>query len=78
MENETEPKKDWKAIMKQRRKDIYIRMKAQRRAYLDQPEVRERMQIAKFKAKNRRKAFMKKIREERRHKTVKKANTLPY
>jgi hypothetical protein len=53
-------------------------MKAQRRAYLDQPEVRERMQIAKFKAKNRRKAFMKKIREERRHKTVKKANTLPY
>jgi hypothetical protein len=78
MENETEPKKDWKAIMKERRKEIYIKMKAQRKAYLAKPEVRERMQIAKYKAKNLRKAFMKKIREERQRKTENKPNTSLY
>lgn len=65
MEDETEPKKDWKAIMKERRQAIYARMKANRKAYLNQPEVKERMQIAKAKMKNKRKAFMKMIREKR-------------
>jgi len=66
MENETEPKKDWKTIMKERRRAIYDKMKAKRKEYLARPEVKERMQIAKFKANNRRRAFMKRIREERR------------
>jgi hypothetical protein len=65
MENEIEPKKDWKAIMKERRKAVYSRMKAQRKAYLNQPEVKERMQIAKAKMKNKRKAFMKQLKEQR-------------
>jgi len=64
METISEPKKDWKTIMKERRRAIYDRMKAARKAYLARPEVKERMQIAKFKAKNKRKAFMKKWREE--------------
>jgi len=65
MEEEIEPKKDWKAIMKERRQAIYARMKANRKAYLNQPEVKERMQIAKAKAKNKRKAFMQLIKEQR-------------
>jgi hypothetical protein len=44
-------------------------MKAQRKAYLDRPEVKERMQIAKYKAKNKRKAFMKMIKEQRSQKS---------
>ena len=66
METNPNPKKDWKTIMKERRRAIYDKMKAARKAYLARPEVKERMQIAKFKAKNRRKAFMKKWREERK------------
>ena len=65
VENEDEPKKDWKAIMKERRKEIYARMKENRRKYLNQPEVKERMQIMKAKMKNRRRAFMKEFREKR-------------
>lgn len=65
MEEEIEPKKDWKEIAKERRKAIYARMKSQRKIYLNRPEVKERMQIAKFKMKNKRKAFMKKIKEQR-------------
>ena len=66
MENNLESKKDWKTIMKERRRAIYDKMKAKRKEYLSRPEVQERMQIAKFKAKNKRKAFMKKWREERK------------
>ena len=66
METNPNPKKDWKTIMKERRRAIYDRTKAARKIYLARPEVKERMQIAKFKAKNRRKAFMKKWREERK------------
>jgi len=66
METTPEPKKDWKTIMKERRRAIYDKMKAKRKEYLARPEVKERMQIAKFKAKNKRKAFMKRIREERK------------
>ena len=65
MESEAEPKKDWKTLMKERRQELYQKMKAQRKIYLNRPEVKERMQIAKYKAKNKRKAFMKKLREER-------------
>lgn len=65
MESETDAKPDWKEILKERRKAIYARMKAQRKIYLNRPDVNEKMQIAKFKMKNKRKAFMKMIREKR-------------
>jgi hypothetical protein len=65
VENETEPKKDWKAIMKGRRKELYQKMKVRRKAYLNRPEVKERIQIMKFKMKNRRKAFLKELREKK-------------
>jgi hypothetical protein len=66
METEDAPQKSRKMIMKEIRKKIYARMKAQRKAYLDRPEVKERLQIAKYKAKNKRKAFMKMLKEQRR------------
>ena len=60
-----ELKKDWKTILKARRKEIYQKMKASRKEYMNRPEIKEKMQIAKFKMKNKRKAFMEKIREEK-------------
>jgi hypothetical protein len=65
VENEDDSKKDWKAVMKERRREIYARMKENRRKYLNQPEVKERMQIMKAKMKNKRRALMKEFREKR-------------
>lgn len=60
--------KDWKAVMKERRRAIYQKMKAQRKAYMNKPEVKERMQIAKAKMKNKRRAFMKMVNEQKKKK----------
>jgi hypothetical protein len=68
VENETEAKKDWKTVMKEHRKELYQKMKANRKKYLNQPDVRERLQIMKYKRKNRRKAILKEIREKRKQK----------
>ena len=67
-----EEKKNWKEIMKERRRKLYQEAKARRKEYMNRPEVKERMQIAKAKAKNQRKKYLKELKE--RMKRKKKAN----
>jgi hypothetical protein len=64
--------KDWKTIMEEKRKEIYARIKENRKKYMNRPEVKERIQIMKAKIKNKRRALAKEFREKRALSRLKK------